>query len=116
MIFCIEILIIHVPDSPVLVPSASSFYVPSIPGVTQDPNNPLQIFAGHIVADPNAAQAKSTDVISHLYFVMIKNRRIADKRRLMFWFNVGPFVFYSQMALQPIKSLRAALDALLSMV
>ncbi|KAH0588001.1 Cell death protease [Termitomyces sp. 'cryptogamus'] len=72
------------------VPSASSFYVPSIPGITQDPNNPLQIFAGHLVADPNAAQAKSTDVISHLYFVMIKNRRIADKRRLMFWFNGGP--------------------------
>ncbi|KAG6832352.1 Cell death protease [Tephrocybe sp. NHM501043] len=76
--------------APQNVPSAASFYVPSIPGITQDPNNPLEIFAGHLLADPNAAQAKSTDVISHLYFVMVKNRRIADKRRIMFWFNGGP--------------------------
>ncbi|GLB34160.1 putative peptidase S10 family protein [Lyophyllum shimeji] len=72
------------------VPSAASFYVPSIPDIHQDPNNPLNIFAGHLSADPNIAQAASTDVTSYLYFVMIKNRRIADKRRIMFWFNGGP--------------------------
>ncbi|KAF5388045.1 hypothetical protein D9615_000707 [Tricholomella constricta] len=71
-------------------PSAASFYVPSIPDIHQDPNNPLKIFAGHLYADPNITRAQSNDVASHLYFVMIKNRRIADKRRIMFWFNGGP--------------------------
>lgn len=70
------------------VPSAASFYVPRLPDIHQDPDNPLKIFAGHLSADPNITQAQSTDVTSHLYFVMIKNRRTADRRRLMFWFNV----------------------------
>ncbi|RDB19792.1 Pheromone-processing carboxypeptidase KEX1 [Hypsizygus marmoreus] len=72
------------------VPSAASFYVPSLPDIHQDPNHPLKIFAGHLPADPNASKAKSTDVVSQLFFVMIKNRRIADRQRLMFWFNGGP--------------------------
>ncbi|KAG5648753.1 Cell death protease [Asterophora parasitica] len=80
----------HVRAAPQDVPSAASFYVPSIPDIHQDPNNPLKIYAGHLSADPNITRAQSTDVTSHLYFVMIKNRRIADKRRLMFWFNGGP--------------------------
>lgn len=70
------------------VPSAASFYVPSLPDLHQDPNNPLTMFAGHLSADPNITRVQLTDVTSHLYFVMIKNRRVADKRRIMFWFNV----------------------------
>ncbi|KAF9006754.1 pheromone-processing carboxypeptidase KEX1 [Cyathus striatus] len=72
------------------VPSAASFYVPSIPDVYWDPNNPLMIYSGHLPADPNAARASSTDIISHLFFVLVKNRRVADKQRIVFWFNGGP--------------------------
>lgn len=70
------------------VPSAASFYVPSLPDIHQDPEHPLTIFAGHLSSDPNATKVDSKTVTAHLYFVMIKNRRVADKKRIMFWFNV----------------------------
>lgn len=69
------------------VPSAASFYVPTLPGLHQD--HPLHIYAGHVLSDPNAASASSLDVLAHLFFVMVKARRAADKERLMFWFNVS---------------------------
>lgn len=79
----------------VTVPSAASFYVPSLPDIHQDPINPLKIFAGHLSSDPKAAQADDKDITAHLYFVLVKNRRHADKERVMFWFNVrvntGPY-------------------------
>ncbi|KAI6040441.1 Alpha/Beta hydrolase protein [Pisolithus marmoratus] len=76
--------------SPTPVPSAASFYVPQLPGLQQDPEHPLHIYAGHILSDPNAATADPNDVLAHLFFVMVKARRSADKERLMFWFNGGP--------------------------
>ena len=72
-----------------IVPSAASFYVLSLPGLHQDPTQPLHIYSGHIVSDPNADSASSLDVLAHLFFVMVKARRVADKERLMFWFNVS---------------------------
>ncbi|KAF8076754.1 pheromone-processing carboxypeptidase KEX1 [Lyophyllum atratum] len=90
LVFVALSILLHVQAAPQDIPSAASFYVPSIPDIHQDPHNPLDIFAGHLSADPNITRAQSTDVTSHLYFVMVKNRRIADKRRLMFWFNGGP--------------------------
>ncbi|KAJ7506610.1 Alpha/Beta hydrolase protein [Mycena galericulata] len=76
--------------APTDIPSAASFYVPSLPDIHQDPEHPLTIFAGHLPSDPNASKLDSKAVSAHLYFVMIKNRRVADKKRLMFWFNGGP--------------------------
>ncbi|KIJ69816.1 hypothetical protein HYDPIDRAFT_104447 [Hydnomerulius pinastri MD-312] len=76
--------------APTDVPSAASFYVPNLPGLHQDPTHPLHIYAGHILSDPNAASASNTDVLAHLFFVLVKARRAADKERLMFWFNGGP--------------------------
>ncbi|KAF8138839.1 alpha beta-hydrolase [Boletus edulis] len=75
---------------PTDIPSAASFYVPSLPGLHQDPTHPLHIYAGHIVSDPNTTSAGNLDVLAHLFFVMVKARRAADKERLMFWFNGGP--------------------------
>lgn len=46
------------------------------------------MYGGHLSADPDIAQASPTDVTAHLYFFMVKNRRTADKERLLFWFNV----------------------------
>lgn len=46
------------------------------------------MYAGHLSAEPNVAALPDTTVYAHLYFVMIKARRSADKERVMFWFNV----------------------------
>ncbi|EIM85643.1 alpha/beta-hydrolase [Stereum hirsutum FP-91666 SS1] len=76
--------------APTDIPSAASFYVSNLPDLNQDNTHPLHIFAGHISADPNAASAPATAVTSHLYFVLTKARRTADKERILFWFNGGP--------------------------
>ncbi|KAI0005105.1 alpha/beta-hydrolase [Russula compacta] len=76
--------------APTDVPSAASFYVPNLPGLHQDPLHPLHIYAGHLNADPDAARLPDTTVASHLYFVLIKPRRTADRERIIFWFNGGP--------------------------
>lgn len=70
------------------VPSAASFYIPTIPFIHQNPEHPLTMYGGHLSADPDIAKASPTDVTAHLYFFMVKNRRTADKERLLFWFNV----------------------------
>ncbi|KAF7332638.1 Carboxypeptidase [Mycena kentingensis (nom. inval.)] len=76
--------------APTDVPSAASFFVPSLPDIHQDPERPLTIFAGHVSSDPNEDKVDSKTVTSHLFFVLVKNRRVADKKRIMFWFNGGP--------------------------
>ena len=61
----------------------------SLPGLVQDPQRPLHIYAGHLSSDPEAAKLPANAVTAHLFFVLIKNRRVADKERILFWFNVG---------------------------
>ncbi|KAH8096683.1 alpha/beta-hydrolase [Cristinia sonorae] len=72
------------------VPPAQSFYVSTVPDLHQDPNRPLRIYAGHLSSDANATAASPKDLTPHLYFVMVKPRRTADKDRVIFWFNGGP--------------------------
>lgn len=72
----------------IIVPSAASFYVPHLPDLHQDKDNPLHIFSGHIESDPNGSSVP-TDLSAHLFFVLVKARRTADKERVMFWFNVA---------------------------
>ncbi|EJU06202.1 alpha/beta-hydrolase [Dacryopinax primogenitus] len=69
--------------------SAASFYVPSLPGLRQDPNHPLHIYAGHLPSTVPTGPP-SNDIQPHLYFLMLKNRRVADKERVIIWFNGGP--------------------------
>lgn len=61
----------------------------SLPDLHQDPLHPLHIYAGHLNADPDAARLPDTTVTSHLYFVLVKARRAADRERILFWFNVS---------------------------
>ena len=63
--------------------------MPTLPDLHQDPLHPLHIYAGHLNADPESARLPDTAVTSHLYFVLIKARRTADRERIMFWFNVS---------------------------
>jgi carboxypeptidase D len=65
-------------------PSAASFYVPALPGLHGAPAA-LQLWAGHLPADTAGAPEGP-----HLYFVLTKARRTADKERVIFWFNGGP--------------------------
>ncbi|KAI0268162.1 alpha/beta-hydrolase [Gloeopeniophorella convolvens] len=83
-------LLLLVSTAPTDVPSAASFYVPSLPDLHQDLLHPLHIYAGHLGADPGAANLPDTTVTANLYFVLIKARRAADRERIMFWFNGGP--------------------------
>jgi len=85
---CVPPLSAREESDSLLVPPAASFWVPSLPDIHQDPLHPLNIYAGHISSDPHASEADPADVTAHLYFVMVKNRRHADKERVMFWFNV----------------------------
>ena len=48
------------------------------------------MYGGHIPADPNITAVASGVVTAHLYFFMVKNRKTADKDRIVFWFNVCP--------------------------
>ena len=102
-------------DNLLLVPSAASFYVRNVPGLHLEPHHPpLHIFSGHLPSDPNAADAPETEIIPHLFFFMIKNRRIADKERIIFWFNVRP-ASLSDFVLYVIPFSRVDKDALRSM-
>ncbi|KAJ3555877.1 hypothetical protein NM688_g2335 [Phlebia brevispora] len=76
--------------APTDIPSAASFYVPQLPDLRQDGAHPLHIYAGHLPSDPNATAAPASEVTAHLFFVLIKARRTADKERILFWFNGGP--------------------------
>ncbi|KDR84091.1 hypothetical protein GALMADRAFT_236745 [Galerina marginata CBS 339.88] len=76
--------------APTDIPSAASFYIPSIPYIHQNAEHPLRMYGGHLSADPNLSKAASTDITPHLYFFMVKNRRTADRERVIFWFNGGP--------------------------
>ncbi|KAF9450159.1 pheromone-processing carboxypeptidase KEX1 [Macrolepiota fuliginosa MF-IS2] len=81
----------HALAAPSDTPTAASFYVDSIPGIQQDPDHPLTIYAGHLSSEYNVTRVQQTDeVIPHLFFVLIKNRRTADRERIAFWFNGGP--------------------------
>ena len=61
----------------------------SIPGLRQDETHPLHIYSGHLSSDPEAASLPPTTVSAHLFFVLVKARRTADRERVMFWFNVN---------------------------
>lgn len=72
-----------------VIPSAASFYVPTLPDLQQDQAHPLRIWAGHLSSDPNVTNVPATEVTPHLYFVLTKARRTSDKERVIFWFNVS---------------------------
>ena len=72
------------------MPSAASFYVPSLPDLHQDSAPPLHIYAGHLPSEPSSSSSPANAVSAHLYFFLIKARRTADKERILFWFNGGP--------------------------
>ena len=81
---------LDLPAQSVIVPSAASLYVPHVPDLRQDESRPLHVYAGHLPSDPNAASLPSSEVTAHLYFILVKARRTADKERILFWFNGGP--------------------------
>ncbi|KZT42934.1 alpha/beta-hydrolase [Sistotremastrum suecicum HHB10207 ss-3] len=71
-------------------PPKASFYIPSLPDLPIDPAKPLHMYGGHISSDPHAATAPEDQITPHIYFFMLKARRLADRERIVFWFNGGP--------------------------
>ncbi|KIM46518.1 hypothetical protein M413DRAFT_24234 [Hebeloma cylindrosporum] len=90
IVLLLSLLALRASAAPTDIPSAASFYIPSIPYIHQNAEHPLTMYGGHLSADPNITRASSTDVTPHLYFFMVKNRRTADRERIVFWFNGGP--------------------------
>ncbi|KAI1796104.1 alpha/beta-hydrolase [Ganoderma leucocontextum] len=90
LLYPLASLLPYTSGAPTDVPSAASFYIPTLPDLHQDERRPLRMYGGHLSSDPNAAAASPADVTAHLYFFMIKARRTADKERILFWLNGGP--------------------------
>lgn len=74
-----------------VVPPAASFYVPQIPLLppTSASSPPLTVSAGYLPARPPAAGGQGPAGDAHLYFVLERARHVADRRRLIIWFNGG---------------------------
>ena len=71
--------------------------MPHLPDLHGNDENPLHIYAGYLPSDPNALTAPDNAITAHLYFVLVKARRTADKERLIFWFNVRSRARYGGM-------------------
>lgn len=73
-------------------PSAASFYVPRLPG--QPPELQLApIYSGHLPASylmPGDADSQEND--AHLFFLLVKAKHVADRAKLVIWFNGGVHV------------------------
>jgi carboxypeptidase D len=67
------------------IPSAASFYVSSVPTLS-DAAEKFEIYAGYLPArSPAHAQDNA-----YIYFQLHKAKHKAEKRRLLSWFNGGP--------------------------
>lgn len=64
--------------------TAASFFVPRLLGLPR--NSTLTLFSGLIPSSPPNAP---TPTDAHLFFVLARNRHIADRERLIIWFNGG---------------------------
>ncbi|KAH8918651.1 alpha/beta-hydrolase [Atractiella rhizophila] len=75
--------------APADLPPSSSFYVSSLPGLPA--SSTLSMFAGHLSsAATSPTSASTTPGDPNLFFLLMKNRHIADRPRLIIWFNGGP--------------------------
>lgn len=70
--------------------SAARFYVPSLPGLPAD--SALTLYAGHIPSNPVVDGVLDTTSDAHLFFLLVKNRHIADADRTVIWFNGGALI------------------------
>lgn len=74
--------------------NAASFYVPALPHQPADMKLSA-MFSGHLPASygiPGASiNTKEADAVSdaHLFFLLVKAKHIADKQKLVLWFNGG---------------------------
>ncbi|KAH8913639.1 alpha/beta-hydrolase [Atractiella rhizophila] len=71
-----------------VAPPSSSFYVHSLPFQPDIPNPP-QLYAGHLSAVSTTPNTEDIDD-AHLFFILAKAKHIAERERLIIWFNGGP--------------------------
>lgn len=71
--------------------SAASFYVPRLPAQPAD----LQLapmYSGHLPASYAIRDDVNLDILdndAHLFFLLVKAKHVADKAKLVIWFNGG---------------------------
>lgn len=67
------------------MPSAAQFYVRKLPGL--DNSSRVKLYAGHLPAFD--VQQGEQDDEPYLFFLLSRAKHIADKPRLVIWFNGG---------------------------
>ncbi|KAM0755570.1 alpha/beta-hydrolase [Meredithblackwellia eburnea MCA 4105] len=70
-------------EEPSELPTAASFYVPHLPGLSGESR--LSLYAGNL---PSTSESSQSD--AHLYFLLAMNRHIPHRQRLLIWLNGGP--------------------------
>lgn len=79
-------------------PSASSFYIPTLPGL--DPDSTLTLFGGHLPSTITSSTSGNTNTAgtgassstsdnAHLFFFLARAKHIAEKEKLVLWLNGG---------------------------
>jgi carboxypeptidase D len=74
--------------APVVVPAASAFFTPTVPGLPS--GQAVSLASGYLPARPPKAGSTEPQDDAHLYFVLERARHLASKKRLIIWFNGGP--------------------------
>lgn len=99
-------------------PSAASFYIPSLPGLSAE--STLTLYGGHIPSTVTAAgtgsASSATDSVvvesdAHLFFFLARAKHIAEKQKLILWLNGGRRI---QVALQTHSPCPYSCEALFS--
>lgn len=69
--------------------TAASFYVPRLPAQPQDVELPV-MYSGHLPASYSLQDgSKDAQSDAHLFWLLVKAKHIADRQKLVIWFNGG---------------------------
>jgi carboxypeptidase D len=72
------------------VPSAASFFVPSLPGLPSLSAHGLSLFAGNLPATIQSLPQPSDQDLAHLFFLLTTNKHIPKRQRLLIFLQGGP--------------------------
>ena len=74
-------------DKRAQIPSAASFFTPSLPLLNQE--QALSLASGYLPARPPTSDGQPANN-AHLYFVLERARHVTSQKKLIIWLNGGP--------------------------